>query len=91
MNKIEFARLYKKLNRNEITMYEALEEIELFLETVKSALQVDGRLKFYRKGSFEIKKYKPRRISNPKTRELMETAPRKDIKFKLSNSVKLDK
>lgn len=90
MNKTTFAKLYQEINNEKITLNDAVKEVEYFLETLEKAIQIDSKVKFIKKGVFEVKKYKSKIISNPQTRELMCTKPRKELKFKLSKNNNLN-
>lgn len=87
MNKKELAKIYSKISKNMINVKRAIEEIDVFLETVQEALLVDGKVKFIKRGTFEVLKKKVRIISNPSTRELMKIYPKKTIKFKISKEL----
>ena len=65
----------------------ALEEIDIFLETMQEALVISGKVKFIKKGTFEVLKKEPRIVSNPSTRELMKIYPRKVVRFRASKSI----
>ncbi len=81
MNKRGFAKIYQDMNGHSLSIREAIEEIDFFLEMVEDALKVDGKVKFTEKGTFEILERKPRVISNPITRELVKIYPKKMLKF----------
>ena len=87
MNKKELAKIYSKISKNMINVKRAIEEIDVFLETVQEALLVDGKVKFIKRGTFEVLKKKARIISNPSTRGLMKIYPKKTIKFKISKEL----
>ena len=87
MNKKELAKIYSKISKNMINVKRAIEEIDVFLETVQEALLVDGKVKFIKRGTFEVLKKKVRIISNPSTREIMKIYPKKTIKFKISKEL----
>ena len=76
-----------KINKHDITLKQAIQEIDCFLETVKEVLIKDGKVKFVRKGSFDILEKKPRIISNPATRELMKIYPSKTVRFRASKNI----
>ena len=84
MNKIQLAEFYRKESNGEISKAKALKEINDFIETLNEALVMDGKVKFHEKATFEILVRKPRVISNPATRELIEIYPKKTVKFRLS-------
>ena len=88
MNKKEMAKLYQKMSSEKISIMEAKEEIEEFLETVKEAIALDKEVKFPRRGIFEILTRKPRVVANPVTKEQMTIYPKKIIKFRASKKIK---
>lgn len=81
MNKREFAKIYRKISPDDVTIEAALRDIDIFLETLKEALQIEGKVKFVKKGTFEVISRKPRVISNPATRERMTVYPKKNSKI----------
>ena len=87
MNKKGLAKLYIKVSKSEISIKKALEEIDIFLETMQEALVISGKVKFIKKGTFEVLKKEPRIVSNPSTRELMKIYPRKVVRFRASKSI----
>ena len=87
MNKKGLAKLYIKASKSEISIKKAVEEIDIFLETMQEALVISGKIKFIKKGTFEVLKKEPRIISNPSTRELMKIYPRKVVRFRASKSI----
>ena len=87
MNKKGLAKLYIKVSKSEISIKKALEEIDIFLETMQEALVISGKVKFMKKGTFEVLKKEPRIISNPSTRELMKIYPKKVVRFRASNNI----
>ena len=88
MNKRKFAKIYRKLSPYDATIETVLTDVDIFLETLREALQIEGEVKFIRRGSFEVISRKPRVISNPVTRELMTIYPKKIIKFRASKKIK---
>lgn len=46
MNKRNFAKIYMETSKRDITLKQAIQEINLFLETVKEVLIKDGKVKF---------------------------------------------
>ena len=90
MNKREFAKIYRKLSPYDATIETVLTDVDILLETLREAMQIEGEVKFIRRGSFEVISRKPRVISNPATRERLEIHPKKTVKFKLSKIVKVD-
>lgn len=91
MNKRLFAKLYKEMSEDEITVKTALKNIEDFMEILEKALLIDGKVKLVKKGTFEIVERKPRRISNPQTRDIMEIQPKKIVKFRPSKKLNFKK
>ena len=91
MNKRNFAKIYMETSKRDITLKQAIQEINLFLETVKEVLIKDGKVKFVGKGTFEILERKPRIIANPVTKELMKIYPKKSIKFTPSKKLTKEK
>ena len=87
MNKKGLAKLYIKVSKSEISIKKALEEIDIFLKTMQEALVISGKVKFIKKGTFEVLKKEPRIVSNPSTRELMKIYPRKVVRFRASKSI----
>ena len=55
---------------------------------MKEAITIDGKIKFLKRGTFEILARKPRVVSNPATRENMIIYPCKIVKFKASKKIK---
>ena len=88
MNKREFAKIYRKISPNDLTIEAALRDVDIFLETLKEALQIEGKVKFVKRGTFEVISRKPRVISNPATRERMTVYPKKIVKFRASKKIK---
>ena len=87
MNKRELARIYNTISQGKISQKAALEEIDIFLKTMQEALVISGKVKFIKKGTFEVLKKEPRIVSNPSTRELMKIYPRKVVRFRASKSI----
>ena len=87
MNKKGLAKLYIKASKSEISIKKALEEIDIFLKTMQEALIISGKVKFMKKGTFEVLKKEPRIISNPSTRELMKIYPKKVVRFRASKNI----
>ena len=88
MNKREFAKVYRKISPNNLTIEAALRDIDIFLETLKEALQIEGEVKFVKRGTFEVISRQPRVISNPVTRERMTVYPKKIVRFRASKKIK---
>lgn len=87
MNKRELAKIYSRTGKEKMSLGKALEEIDIFLETVQEALVINRQIKFVKKGTFEILEKKPRIVSNPSTRELMKIYPKKTVKFRVSKNI----
>ncbi len=87
MNKKELAKLYSAISQGKMSQKAALEEIDIFLETMQEALVISGKVKFIKKGTFEVLKKEPRIVSNPSTRELMKIYPRKVVRFRASKNI----
>lgn len=90
MNKKSFAKIYRSLSKEKMTIKESLNEINEFLEILEKILINDGKVKLIKKGIFEVIKRQPRRISNPKTREIMMIYPKKIVRFRASKNMKFD-
>ena len=88
MNKRELAKVYVKMSPKNISIVQAVKEIEEFLETVKEAIALDGEVRFPKRGAFEILTRKPRVVANPVTKERMTVYPKKTVKFRASKKIK---
>ena len=88
MNKRELAKVYVKMSPKNISIVQAVKEIEEFLETVKEAIALDGEVRFPKRGVFEILTRQPRVVANPVTRERMTVYPKKTVKFRASKKIK---
>ena len=88
MNKREFAKTYRKISPYDATIETVLTDVDIFLETLREALQIEGEVKFIRRGSFEVISRQPRVVANPVTREKMEIYPKKTVRFRASKKVK---
>ena len=88
MNKKEMAKLYQKMCSEKISIMEAKEEIEEFLETLKESIALDNEVGFPKRGVFEILTRQPRVVANPVTRERMTVYPKKTVKFRASKKIK---
>lgn len=84
MNKKELAKIYSEISEDKVSVVEALKEIDIFLKTVQEALIINKKVKFVKRGTFEVLEKKPRMISNPATRELMKIYPPKTVRFRVS-------
>lgn len=87
MNKKELAKIYKEVSNGEVSARKAVKKINIFLETLQEALQIDGIVVFINRGIFEIKERNSRIISNPVTRERMNIHPKKTVKFRVSKNM----
>ena len=88
MNKREFAKTYRKISSDDMTIETVLTDVDIFLETLREALQIEGEVKFIRRGSFEVISRQPRVVANPVTREKMEIYPKKTVRFRASKKIK---
>ena len=87
MNKKELAKIYKEVSNGEVSARKAVKKINIFLETLQEALQIDGIVVFINRGIYEIKERNSRIISNPVTRERMNIHPKKTVKFRVSKNM----
>ena len=88
MNKREFAKIYRKLSPYDATIETVLTDVDIFLETLREALQIEGEVKFIRRGSFEVISRQPRVVANPVTRKRMTVYPKKTVRFRASKKIK---
>ena len=88
MNKREFTKTYRKISLYDATIETVLTDVDIFLETLREALQIEGEVKFIRRGSFEVISRQPRVVANPVTREKMEIYPKKTVRFRASKKIK---
>ncbi|WP_462424650.1 HU family DNA-binding protein [Fusobacterium ulcerans] len=88
MNKREFAKTYKKISPYDATIETVLTDVDIFLETLREALQIEGEVKFIRRGSFEVISRQPRVVANPVTRKRMTVYPKKTVRFRASKKIK---
>ncbi len=86
MKKTEFAELLMK-NANLPSMEEAKRQTELFIETMKEALEKNEVLVFRGLGTFERRVYKREMGRNPRTGEDIKITPKKYIKFKVGRDL----
>ena len=87
MNKRELAKIYSTITQGKISQKAALEEINIFTQTLQEALMKYDSVTFVNIGVFEILERKPRLVSNPSTRELMKIYPRRTVKFRASKNI----
>ncbi|MDH6457791.1 DNA-binding protein HU-beta [Fusobacterium sp. PH5-7] len=88
MNKREFAKTYRKISSDDMTIETVLTDVDIFLETLREALQIEGEVKFIRRGSFEVISRQPRVVANPVTRKRMTVYPKKTVRFRASKKIK---
>ena len=88
MNKRELAKVYVKMSPKNISIVQAVKEIEEFLETLKESIALDNAVGFPKRGVFEILTRQPRVVANPVTRERMTVYPKKTVKFRASKKIK---
>ena len=88
MDKKSFAKVYSALSKENITVKDSLKNIDEFLRILEKALLIDGQVKLVEKGVFEVIEKKPRKISNPQTREKIEIHPRKNLRLRVSKCIK---
>ena len=88
MNKREFAKTYRKISPYDATIETVLTDVDIFLETLREALQIEGEVKFIRRGSFEVISRQPRVVANPVTRKRMTVYPKKTVIFRASKKIK---
>ena len=87
MDKKSFAKTYSALSQEKVTFKDSLKNINEFLHILEKALLIDGKVKLVKKGVFEVIERKPRKISNPQTREKMEIYPGKTVKLRTSKYI----
>ena len=87
MNKRELARIYNTITQGKISQKAALEEIDIFTQTLQEALMKYDSVTFVNIGIFEILERKPRLVSNPSTREIMKIYPKKVVRFRASKNL----
>lgn len=86
MKKKEFAELFMvkaELKSKE----EAKRQVELFIETMKDALEADEVLIFRGLGTFERRITKRKEGRNPRTGESIKITPKKYIKFRVGKDL----
>lgn len=86
MKKREFAELFMK-NANLRSKEEAKRQVELFVETMKEALEKEEVLVFRGLGTFERRETKRQEGRNPRTGESIKITPKKYIKFKVGKDL----
>lgn len=86
MVKKEFAELLMK-NANLNSMEEAKRQVEIFIETMKEALEKEEELIFRGLGTFERRETKRKEGRNPRTGETVKMTPKKYIKFRVGKDL----
>ena len=87
MNKRELAKIYSTITQGKVSQKVALEEINIFTQTLQEALMKYDSVTFVNIGIFEILERKPRLVSNPSTREIMKIYPKKVVRFRASKNL----
>ncbi|WP_279117823.1 HU family DNA-binding protein [Fusobacterium varium] len=87
MNKRELAKIYSTITQGKVSRKVALEEINVFTQTLQEALCKYDSVSFVNRGIFEILERKPRLVSNPSTREIMKIYPKKVVRFRASKNL----
>ena len=87
MNKRELARIYNTITQGKISQKAALEEIDIFTQTLQEDLMKYDSVTFVNIGVFEMLERKPRLVSNPSTREIMTIYPKKVVRFRASKNL----
>lgn len=86
MIKKEFKKFYAE--ENNLDEETASKEVEEFIETMKEAFSKYPKVVFRNFGTFELKETKARKILDPKgTGKIIESKPRKFVKFKTSKKL----
>ncbi|WP_294708288.1 HU family DNA-binding protein [uncultured Fusobacterium sp.] len=84
MNKRDFILKYIEMNNNKIDIKEATEDIDVLFHTLKNVLIAQGKVSFFKRGTFEVFERKGRIIGNPRTKEPMELPSELTIRFRAS-------
>ena len=87
MNKRELAKIYSTISQGKVSQKAALEEINIFTQTLQEALQKCDSVTFVNRGILEVLERKPRLVSNPSTREIMKIYPKKVVRFRASKNI----
>ena len=74
-------------NANLASMEESKRQFELFIETLKEALEKNEVLIFRGLGTFERRETKRKEGRNPRTGEAIKITPKKYIKFKVGKDL----
>ncbi|WP_270446995.1 HU family DNA-binding protein, partial [Fusobacterium varium] len=64
MNKRELAKLYSTASQGNVSIKAALEEIDIFTQTLQEALMKYDSVTFVNRGILEVLERKPRLVSN---------------------------
>lgn len=84
MNKRDFILKYIEKSNNKIDIKEATEDIDILFHTLKNVLVAQGKVSFFRRGTFEVIERKGRVIGNPSTKETMKLPSKLTIRFRAS-------
>ena len=88
MVKKEFAELL--MEKADLKSFEeAKRQVEIFIETMKEALEKNEVLIFRGLGTFERRETKRKEGRNPRTGETIKMRPRKYIKFKVGSDLSI--
>ena len=88
MIKKEFAELL--MEKADLKSFEeAKRQVEIFIETMKEALEKNEVLIFRGLGTFERRETKRKEGRNPRTGETIKMRPRKYIKFKVGSDLSI--
>ena len=87
MNKKELAKLYSTVSQGKVSQKAALEEINVFTQTLQEALCKYNSVSFINRGVFEVLERKPRLVSNPSTREINENLSKEVVRFRASKNL----
>lgn len=80
MNKTEFISAVSE--KSGLSKVDAKKAVEAFVETVSQELKAGGKVALLGFGSFTVAEKAARKGVNPKTKEPIEIAARKSVKFK---------
>ena len=80
MNKTEFINAVAE--KSGLSKVDAKKAVEAFVETVSSELKDGGKVALLGFGSFSVAEKSARKGVNPKTKQPIEIAARKSVKFK---------
>lgn len=80
MNKTEFITAVSE--KSGLSKVDAKKAVEAFVETVSQELQTGGKVALLGFGSFSVAEKAARKGVNPKTKEPIEIAARRAVKFK---------